>query len=432
MPPKNDKKDGAADELISQCLSQMQDLLTSELNTLREQFICSASSNTSSSSLLAPKPPKIVLPSFGGTNPLDWIFQAEQYFEFSQTPPHQRLTYIPFFMQGPALGWYKWMHSNHQLTSWEAFTRDLELRFGPSMFANHQAALFKLKQIGSVMDYQLQFESLCNRVDGLPPKAILNYFISGLRNEIQREIAVLQPQSLPQAIGMAKLVEAKFADAKQFAPRYKRPLATSTPNPGVLGAAPPPTSIPICRLSPTEMAERRSKGLCFNCDDKWHAGHRCKTKQFLLLLIDDESTPPVELLSLDTSLLEPDPVHGEALTTEAEVIPPLCEHFQLSQAAMVGPPCPRTLRTHGYIYEHSVSILVDSGSSHNIMQLRVAEFLQLVIMAVTPFSVIVGNGETIQCAGSCSDVPVKLAGETFSIPFFVLSIHGADLVLGVQ
>lgn len=70
-------------------------------------------------------------------------------------------------MQGPALGWFKWLHTNNQLTTWNDFTRALELRFGSSTFENHQAALFKLRQTGIVMEYQLQLETLSNRVVGM-------------------------------------------------------------------------------------------------------------------------------------------------------------------------------------------------------------------------------------------------------------------------
>lgn len=44
----------------------------------------------------------------------------------------------------------------------------------------------------------------------------------------------------------------------------------------------------------------------------------------------------------------------------------------------------------------------------------------------------VGNGETIQCSGSCLDVPLFLSDQLVNVLFFVLQIHGADLVLGVQ
>lgn len=407
----------------------MRELLNEELSTLREQIAAashaSAIINPTPNTQPLPKPPKIILNSFDGSNPLDWIFQAEQYFEYTQTLPHQRLQIVPFFMQGSTLAWYKWMHSNHQLSSWDAFTRDLELRFGPPTFSNHQAALFKLKQTGTVMDYQQQFESLSNRVEGLPPTALLNCFISGLKMDIQREIAVLQPKSLPQAIGMAKLLEAKFADSRSGPSRYSRPASTAAPAPSLLGAAPSPSSFPIRRLSPSEMDARRAKGLCFNCDDKFSPRHRCKAKQFLLLLTDSEDQPPpADLAVLEPSLLEPDP--------GSEDSPPLCEHFQLSRTALVGSLTPKTLRVQGMVRELVVTILIDSGSSHNIMQPRIAEFLQFPITAIAPFSVIVGNDQSITCAGSCSDVPVKLGNEVFSIPFYILPIHGADLVLGVQ
>ncbi|KAL0427669.1 UNVERIFIED_CONTAM: hypothetical protein Slati_2941700 [Sesamum latifolium] len=99
------------------------------------------------------KPPKLLLQPFDGSAPLDWLFQAEQYSAFYQIPSAQRLSTISFYMKGDALSWFKWMFANHQLSSWEAFSRALELRFGPSSFANHQAALFKLRQRGPVSKY---------------------------------------------------------------------------------------------------------------------------------------------------------------------------------------------------------------------------------------------------------------------------------------
>lgn len=86
---------------------------------------------------------------------------------------------------------------------------------------------------------------------------------------------------------------------------------------------------------------------------------------------------------------------------------------------------------HGVVKELTITVLIDSGSSHNIMQPWIAEFLNLPMVALNPFSVVVGNGETIQCSGQCPDVPMQLAGELFHTPFYILPIHGADLVLEV-
>lgn len=261
------------------------------------------------------------------------------------------------------------------------------------------------------------------------PSALLNCFISGLRTEIQREMAVMQPQSLPKAIGLAKLLEAKLQEGRTSNPRYPKSPATVSSG-SVLGQPPPTSTTPIRRLTPAEQAERRAKGLCFNCDEKFSHGHKCKSRQFLLLLSEDDTPPSSALAILEPSLMEPDPQEHGASEQDASL--PLCEHFQLSRATLVGPPCPQTLRICGHVRELEVTILIDSGSSHNIMQPRVQEFLQLPLVAITPFSMLVGNGESIPCAGQCPDVPVKLVDTTFHIPFYILPIHGADLVLGVQ
>ncbi|KAL0303885.1 UNVERIFIED_CONTAM: Retrovirus-related Pol polyprotein from transposon.6 [Sesamum radiatum] len=353
-----------------------------------------SSSPQSAASSLFPllKPPKLHMPAFDGSAPLDWLFQAEQYFAFYQIPPYQRLPMISFFIKGEALSWFKWMSSNHQLSSWEAFVRALELRFGPSSFENHQAALFKLRQRGS------------------------------------RELAVLQPSSISQAVGLAKLVEAKLLDARPI--RAVPPLVLPRAPP-LLPAPRPGPSLPIRRLSPSEMQDRRARGLCFNCDDKFRPGHVCKTKQFLLLLAEDSAPPepPDSVAFLSEPHADPPPAPARFLSEE-----PTADnvHFQLSSAAVSGSNCPRTLCLRGTIHELSVSVLIDSGSSHNIIQPRVAEFLGLTVSPLTSFSVLVGNEAALQCSGVCLTVPLLLQSHRFVVSLFVIPIYGADVVLGVQ
>jgi len=59
--------------------------------------------------------PKIELPPFDGTAPLEWVFQAEQFFSFYNIPNENRISLASFYMKGDALSWYKWMYQNHQL-----------------------------------------------------------------------------------------------------------------------------------------------------------------------------------------------------------------------------------------------------------------------------------------------------------------------------
>lgn len=207
------------------------------------------------------------------------------------------------------------MHHNNLLSTWDDFTHALELRFGPSAYENHQKALFKLQQTSTVSEYQKEFEKVCNRVIGLPTVAILDCFISGLRTEIQHEMAITQPSTISQDIGLAKLIESKLAASRHTTsyPRHNHPkhhpppqpplpttpLLPSPPTRLALPAPNPNTSLPIQWLSPIEMQARKAKGLCYNCDDRFHTGHRCKTKQFLLLLADEEPSDSTTPHTLD-------------------------------------------------------------------------------------------------------------------------------------
>ncbi|CAL0329649.1 unnamed protein product [Lupinus luteus] len=88
-----------------------------------------------------PIPPKLQLTPFNGSNPLKWIFQAEQFLQLYMVAPEQRLSMISFYMQGEALNWFKWMCHNFQLSDWSSFTSDLETHFRSSSYINHKAEL---------------------------------------------------------------------------------------------------------------------------------------------------------------------------------------------------------------------------------------------------------------------------------------------------
>ncbi|XP_058726761.1 uncharacterized protein LOC131598148 [Vicia villosa] len=335
---------------------------------------------------------------------------------------------MSFYMKGEALGWFKWMHQNHELVDWQSFTKALELCFGPSTYANHQAELFKLKQTHSVVEYQAQFEKLGNQVVGLSRDALLNCFISGLLPEIQNELAIHKPDSISKAIGLAKLIESKLRDAK---PKFHKPFTSPStrPNPPIqttptaVSTPKPPTTpqiakLPIRRLSNAQLQERRAQDLCFNCDEKFIPGHKCATAGKFLLLIEDDDVVNSELAE----------IHEEpVISLEQEDT-----YFQLSPQAANGQFCPKTLKFKGSIMGLSVTVLIDTGSTHNILQPRIAQHLKLLTQPIPNFSVMVGNGSKLSCSGICQHVPIKLQNNSFSIPFHLFPIEGADVVLGME
>ncbi|GKB94316.1 ty3-gypsy retrotransposon protein [Tanacetum coccineum] len=362
---------------------------------------------------------------------------------------------ILFHLSGDALSWYKYLYNNHLLTTWDAFTRALKTHFGPSTYDNHQATLFKLRQTSTVTAYQTEFERLSNFVVGLPPDALLNCFLSGLRNDIQQELSILRPQSITQAIGLAKLIEDKNSDPR-FRPKYNitnrftssstpptsqtPPLAvpnTTTQTPLLATPAKPTTTLPVTRLSPDALQKRKVAGLCFRCPKKFHPGHKCNPPQFLMVVDNEDSYPTTQADDLFSFQAETEHAPTEYLLLNETSPQPLTnsippQFLSLSPAALLGVTSPHTLRVTGHIKGHAVTILVDSGSTHNIIQPRIASFLNLAITPIPSFPVMIGNGSHLHCQGFCQTVPLYLQNTPFTMPFFILPIAGADVVLGMQ
>lgn len=210
-----------------------------------------------------------------------WLFQVKRYFEIHGVPPEQRLTIVAFYMQGEALKWFQWLHLTHQNDSWPTFVRDISARFGPSSFWNAEVALNKLQQTTTVAAYITEFESLSARIPGLSVDNLLYRFLAGLKDEIHREIVLMQPQSLQAAMGMVRVIEDKITATRNFTSRPWIPKPTThnyIHNPAP--QKPQPTLIhqPARKLTATEMSARRAKGLCYNCDERWVPGHPWKAR----------------------------------------------------------------------------------------------------------------------------------------------------------
>jgi hypothetical protein len=370
---------------------------------------------------------KLDIPRFDGTDPLGWIFKINQFFDYHLTPEDQRLRIAAFYMDGEALTWFQWLHQNGQILTWPTFLHALETRFAPSQYEDPKGALFKLSQTASVKEYQAQFESLANRIIGLPPSYYLSCFISGLKPAIRREVLAFQPVTLTQAIGLAKLQEDKFADRSSHFSRSTPTVNTTKSNSSFkpsMSVHPPKAQPVMKRLTPDELQARRDQGLCYNCDERYQRGHRCK-HLFNLLIVAPAASDDVHSLQLAVS--EPDSPAMDSIPSDPEPDP-----AQISLHALMGHSIPQTLRVMGQIRNSPVAILIDSGSTHNFLQDRVARQLGLHTEPAHSFKVLVGNGEVLTCSTMCPQTPLLLGSHEFLVDLFILPLSGAELVLGVQ
>lgn len=107
-------------------------------------------------------------------------------------------------------------------------------------------------------------------------------------------------------------------------------------------------------------------------------------------------------------------------------------YFQLTSLAANGHYSPKTLKFSGLLDSIKVTILIDTGSTHNILQPRIAQHLKLPAKPIPNFSVMVGNGTHLQCSGLCPYVSITLENQLLVIPFYFVPIKGEDVMLGME
>ena len=224
---------------------------------------------------------KLEFPKYSGDDPTEWFTRVDQFFEYQDTSEAQKVSLASFHLEGEANQWWQWLRRAYKEegkeVTWAVFSEELWARFGPTECEDFDEALSRVKQGGSLRDYQKEFERLGNQVQGWTQKALVGTFMGGLKPEIADGIRMFKPKSLKEAINLARMRDEQLI--RQL--KVTRPANRSTLN------LPAPTKFnsvsPMKRLTWDEMQKRRAQGLCFNCDEKFTPGHRCRGPQLLLL-----------------------------------------------------------------------------------------------------------------------------------------------------
>ncbi|KAJ0044952.1 hypothetical protein Pint_05472 [Pistacia integerrima] len=306
---------------------------SSNHNNGREGFIRShREENDGSRQIFSSKMAKLEFPKYAGDDPTKWFNRVAQFFEFQGTADNQKVSLASFHLEGEANQWWQWLRRAYQ----------------------EEGRLVK-----ALRDYQKEFERLGNRVHGWSQKTLVGLFKGGLRSEISEMICMFKPKTLKEATSLARMKNEQLQRKRRIS---RPPLPTCTP----LALPTTTKASPIKRLFWDEMQRRRAKGLCFNCDDKFSFGHRCRGPQLLLLEgnIDEEYEGDNNEANTD---LPSDP--------------------EISLHALIGWTAGKTMRVTAKIGTYEVIVLIDSRSTHNFISDKVAALLRLPVVPTEPFNV---------------------------------------------
>jgi hypothetical protein len=224
-----------------------------------------------------------------------------------------------------------------------------------------------------------------------------------------------RPQSWVEAIKRAK--EAQQVVSSQ----NKKPSFIPRPKP--VNPTTPSAPLKIQKLTRAEMVERQLKGLCYNYDEKYFPGHKCKEQKIFMAISEDISEDDVETPFV--------PESPESIDITPPSDPPEVE-LVISLNALTSFSAPQTLKLIIYIKHQKVIIRVDSDNTYNFIHRRIAQETHCYIHVVNNFQIMIANGGSMKCGGRCENACLQIGDYHLKCHMFAIDMGGCDIVLGAE
>lgn len=148
---------------------------------------------------------KVFCLKFDEMQPEGWIFLAEEYFEYHGITEDSKVRIASLHMEGTMLNWVHWLKKKNMLSPWDKLLDELRERFGESEYEDSLAALTRLQQTLTVATYITEFERILNDVSRQTEKALITFFVFGLREDLRSDLKIARPVSLKQAFSLTKM-----------------------------------------------------------------------------------------------------------------------------------------------------------------------------------------------------------------------------------
>ncbi|KAJ0585794.1 putative nucleotidyltransferase, Ribonuclease H [Helianthus annuus] len=182
----------------------------------------------------------------------------------------------------------------------------------------------------------------------------------------------------------------------------------------------------IRSLSRTEWEDRRKKGLCFRCGQQYGPTHKCPEGRLRVLLLgDDEDDFPIGeqcALLQDTS-----PTHE----TDSDCTVGTCNPLEFAGTVAAQAPS-TTMKLEGMLMGFPISMLVDSGASHNFISQRLVSAMGLSSSKFRGINIKLGDGHFVSVYERCVALPIIIGPCSFSVNALVFDTGSLDFILGLE
>ncbi|GJU49209.1 putative mitochondrial protein, partial [Tanacetum coccineum] len=325
-------------------------------------------------------------------------FGAEpQERETHQNSEHRmRKLKMPIF-EGEALAWYRWYEQQEPFESWDHLKEELLDRFQFTKEGDLYQQFLSIVQTGTLREYRSLFEKLVGQLTGISAKVLYSTYIKGLKPEIRSGLRILQPTGLRDAMWLAQMIEDNQVSGRSNSGSWL--AGKSSYNPGhaitknvgdtsscmsstLLGSQNSSNNSrarnQFKELTDSELHKKRTKGLCFRCDQKYGPGHQCPSPILQVLLVGENDE---ESMEEEMEVEDDDHAHLDVI--------------EVSLNSVMGFTSNHTMKLRGIIGDIVVVVLIDSGATHNFMSMRVVKQLGIMVMDSSQLTVTLGNGQTL-------------------------------------
>ena len=369
---------------------------------------------------------KIDFPRFNGEKYKEWLGKAEQFFTIDNTPEEKKVGIASMHFVDEESTWHLALMQEDEdalvLSSWREYKSRLKERFEEIM-DDPMAELKELRETEGIVEYNKKFE-LIRTLLKMSEEYLLSAYLAGLRMDTQMHVRMFNPQSTRQCLVLGRLYEKTHPrrDVKSNWTTTK-PQIINHQHKGIL---------PMKKdegwkqkenngklrpfLSQTEMSERRAKGLCYYCDEKFTPEHFQKHKKTQLYSLDYEDEGDLEMIWNE---------EGEREQMDREVV-----HISIN--AIAGISDYTTMKVKGMHGKRTLYVLIDSGSTHNFIDSKITELLGCKVREAGRAKVAVADGTKINVSGRIDNFKWNFHGTQFMTDFMVIPLGGHDIVLGVQ
>ncbi|PIN25218.1 hypothetical protein CDL12_02037 [Handroanthus impetiginosus] len=352
--------------------------------------------------------PNVEFPYFDGSDPRAWVRKSKMYFSVvSSFPEDQKVPFVVVHFRGKAKRWFQNFLEEKPMPDCDELVIAIMERFDDLEPALLSHVLLFNKEIKESW--------------------FISCFISGLREEIQGSILASKPQTFQQTVALAKRFESSVDGLlTKLNSIHKPPIHRSAPKPtqnhrNFSSPTKPPfnprpnTAQPTRKLlTAAGIKVRRDKNLCYNCDETYVPGHRCKQRHMYLMMTEEEEEAYVSDAGCEDDCAE------EVLFDDGRV----------SLNAINGHVSSESIRLWGNIEGKEVNILLDSGSTHCFIDVGVAQLLKTKKEYITPLMISIAGGKKLISRMVCPELKWSIQNTEFVHPVKVIKLGGCDMVLG--